>query len=392
MAIGITKYVGAGSRPVTKKAPVSSLFKSGLPGPDGEEDGSGPTITDESSGSGSTSGLYSYKAALEKIAADQAAAQAATKRATTGASNQAGYLTGLLNQGIPANVANIISQGDVSGKKYITDQYDLLANQLRGSYTPETNVGTGYLGAQGRTTAGYNALQNYLQANPPTAFQQAPQVPATTVSNDLAQYMGGQGVSTAPVDPTIAALNAAAGGGAQNYSSLLSTLGQLQQAGQQSRLAEQQMGRSGALSGLEQIYQGQTGGLQQQQLQALAELQSNIFGQRLSAEQQAAARNQAIQDALAGLLGAGYINPGQITPTTITGTAPDTTITETTPKVIVPPPVDKPKTPIEQLLAIPVKSSNTALINKIEDFVTANPNASAALIKKKFEQLGKNIK
>jgi len=392
MAIGITKYVGAGSRPVTKKAPVSSLFKSGLPGPDGEEDGSGPTITDESSGSGSTSGAYTYASALAKIKADQDAAAAATTRAITGAGNQAGYLTGLLNQGIPANVANIISQGDVSGKQYIADQYKLLADQLKGSYTPETNVGTGYLGAQGRTTAGYNALQNYLQANPPTAFQQAPQVPATTVSNDLAQYMGGQGVSTAPVDPTIAALNAAAGGGAQNYSSLLSTLGQLQQAGQQSRLAEQQMGRSGALSGLEQIYQGQTGGLQQQQLQALAELQSNIFGQRLSAEQQAAARNQAIQDALAGLLGAGYINPGQITPTTITGTAPDTTITETTPKVIVPPPVDKPKTPIEQLLAIPVKSSNTALINKIEDFVTANPNASAALIKKKFEQLGKNIK
>ena len=157
-------------------------------------------------------------------------------------------------------------------------------------------------------------------------------------------------------------------------------------------MAEQQMGRSGALSGLEQIYQGQTGGLQQQQLQALAELQSNIFGQRLTAEQQAAARNQAIQDALAGLLGAGYINPGQITPTTITGTAPDTTITETKPTVTVLPPVVKPKTPIEQLAAIPVKSSNTALINKIESFVAANPNATAAQVKKKFPDLGKNIK
>ena len=374
---------------IITKAPVKSFFKTGLPGPEGEKDGSGPTLTDESS-SGSNSGAYTYAAALEKIKADQAAATAAVARATTGAQNQANYLTGMLNQGIPKNVLDLIGQSETTGKDYITNQYKTLTDQLRGSYVPETNVGTGYLGAQGRTTAGYNALQNYLQQNQPKAFQQAPQTPATSTTNDLAQYMGGQGVSTAPVDPTVNALNAAAGGGAQNFNSLLATLGQLQQSNQESRMAEQQMGRSGALSGLEQIYQGQTGGLQQQQLQALAELQSNIFGQRLTAEQQAAARNQTIQDALAGLLGAGYINPGQITPTTITGTAPDTTITETKPTVIVPPPVAK--TPIQQLAAIPVKSSNTALINKIENFITAHPNASAALIKKKFEQLGKNIK
>jgi hypothetical protein len=376
---------------IITKAPVKSFFKTGLPGPEGETDGSGPTLTDESS-SGSNSGAYSYAAALAKIKADQDAATAAITRATTGAQNQANYLTGMLNQGIPKNVLDLIGQSETTGRDYITNQYKTLTDQLRGSYVPETNVGTGYLGAQGRTTAGYNALQNYLQQNQPKAFQQAPQTPATSTTNDLAQYMGGQGVSTAPVDPTVNALNAAAGGGAQNFNSLLATLGQLQQSNQESRMAEQQMGRSGALSGLEQIYQGQTGGLQQQQLQALAELQSNIFGQRLTAEQQAAARNQAIQDALAGLLGAGYINPGQITPTTITGTAPGTVITETKPTVTVLPPVDKPKTPIEQLAAIPVKSSNTALINKIESFVAANPNATAAQVKKKFPDLGKNIK
>ena len=376
---------------IITKAPVKSFFKTGLPGPEGETDGSGPTLTDESS-SGSNSGAYTYAAALEKIKADQAAATAAVARATTGAQNQANYLTGMLNQGIPKNVLDLIGQSETTGKDYITNQYKTLTDQLRGSYFPETNVGTGYLGAQGRTTAGYNALQNYLQQNQPRAFQQAPQTPATSTTNDLAQYMGGQGVSTAPVDPTVNALNAAAGGGAQNFNSLLATLGQLQQSNQESRMAEQQMGRSGALSGLEQIYQGQTGGLQQQQLQALAELQSNIFGQRLTAEQQAAARNQAIQDALEGLLGAGYINPGQITPTTITGTAPGTVITETKPTVTVLPPVVKPKTPIEQLAAIPVKSSNTALINKIESFVAANPNATAAQVKKKFPDLGKNIK
>jgi hypothetical protein len=383
MAVGITKYVGAGSRPMSRLPMTKTTDATFDP-----TEGSGINVVDNSNSGGSSSGLYSYKAALEKIAADQAAAQAATTRATTGASNQAGYLTGLLNQGIPANVANIISQGDVSGKQYIADQYKLLADQLKGSYTPETNVGTGYLGAQGRTTAGYNALQNYLQANPPTAFQQAPQVPQTMASNDLAAYMGGQGVSTAPVDPTIAALNAAAGGGAQNYNRLLSTLGQLEQAGQQSRLAEQQMGRSGALSGLEQLYQGQTGGLQQQQLQALAELQSNIFGQQLTAEQQAASRNQAIQDALAALLGTGYINPEQITPTTITGTAPDNVVTTTQPK-IVPPPVVQPKqsAPVAKLAAQVANATNKTLVNRANAFIAANPTATPAQVAKEFPSL-----
>lgn len=261
---------------------------------------------------GSNAGAYSYKAAIAKIEADQKAATAAAERATAGAKSQYDYLKGQIDSGIPTNIANIINQGEESGKQYIADQYKLLADQLKGSYVPETNVGTGYLGAQGRTGQAYNALQNYLQQNQPRAFAQAPQTLPTTVTNDLAQYMGGQGVSTAPVDPTIAALNAAAGGGAQNYNSLLSTLNQLSQAGQQSRMAEEQIGRSGSLSGLEQLYQGQQGGLQQQQLQALAELQSNIFSQRLAAEQQAAARNQALKDALAALLGTGYIPGGTV--------------------------------------------------------------------------------
>jgi hypothetical protein len=374
---------------IITKAPAKSFFSTKEADEFDPTEGSGIKTTSTDTSGGSNSGAYSYASALAKIKADQDAATAAVQRATTGAQNQANYLTGMLNQGIPKNVLDLIGQSETTGKDYITNQYKTLTDQLRGSYVPETNVGTGYLGAQGRTGAAYNALQNYLQQNQPRAFQQAPQTPATSVSNDLAQYMGGQGVSTAPVDPTVNALNAAAGGGAQNYNSLLATLGQLQQSNQESRMAEQQMGRSGALSGLEQLYQGQTGGLQQQQLQALAELQSNIFGQRLTAEQQAAARNQTIQDALATLLGSGYINPGQITPTTITGAAPNTTITQTQPTVTIPPVA---KTPVQQLAAIPVKSSNTALIKKIEDFVTANPNATAAQVKKKFEKLGKNIK
>lgn len=372
MAIGITRYVGAGSRPMSSLPTIKTTDSTFDP-----TEGSTINVVDNSNSGGSTSGYYSYKSALEKIAADQAAAQAATTRATTGAQNQANYLTGLMNQGVPTNVSNLIDTSGTQGREYIQSQYDALMNQLRGSYTPETNVGTGYLGAQGRTTAGYNALQNYLQANPPTAFQQAPQVPQTMVSNDLAAYMGGQGVSTAPVDPTIAALNAAAGGGAENYNRLLSTLGQLQQAGQQSRLAEEQMGRSGALSGLEQLYQGQTGGLQQQQLQALAELQSNLAGQRLTAEQQAASRDQSIQDALAALLGTGYITPESINPVTVPTTAP-----------VVQQPAQSAAVATLARQAANAKGSNAArLQNRVETFIAANPTATPAQVKEEFPDL-----
>lgn len=380
MAVGITRYRGAGSRPMSRLPMTKTTDATFDP-----TEGSAINVVDNSNSGGSSSGLYSYKSALEKIAADQAAASAAAERATRGAMLQGGYLAGQLNQGVPTNISNLIDTSGTQGKEYIQNQYNALANQLRGAYTPETNVGTGYLGAQGRTTAGYNALQNYLQQNPPTAFQQAPQVPQTMVSNDLAAYMGGQGVSTAPVDPTIAALNAAAGGGAQNYNRLLSTLGQLEQSAQQSRLAEQQMGRSGALSGLEQLYQSQTGGLQQQQLEALANLQANLTSQQLTAEQQAAARDQAIKDALAALLGTGYLNP--------TSTDPGVqNILQTIVPGYTPPEVQKGPTPVEQLAAIPVKASNKALQKRIDNFIAANPNATAAQVQSEFEKLGKKIK
>jgi hypothetical protein len=136
------------------------------------------------------------------------------------------------------------------------------------------------------------------------------------------------------------------------------------------------------------LYQGQTGGLQQQQLQALAELQSNIFGQQLTAEQQAASRNQAIQDALAALLGTGYINPEQITPTTITGTAPDNVVTTTQPK-IVPPPVVQPKqsAPVAKLAAQVANATNKTLVNRANAFIAANPTATPAQVAKEFPSL-----
>lgn len=294
--------------------------------------------------SGGQGGYYSYLSALEKLKADQAAAAAAVNRATQGSQYQANYLTGLLNQGVPSAITNLLGTSETAGRKYIEDQYNLLAKQLLGQYAPETNVGTGFLGAQGRTTAAYNALQNYLRQNQPTAYTQAPRQMARPMTSDVLNYLAGQGVSGAPVQSQVDLANLAAQGGAANYNALLDTLATAQAAAAQSRQAEEQMARSAALSGLQGIYQGQAGGLQQQQLQALAELQANITNQRIAAENAANARNQAIQDALATVLGTGYISPTQITPTTITGTAPSTVI-ETSQPTFVPPVVTQPAAP-----------------------------------------------
>lgn len=342
-------------------------------------------VVDTSGGQG---GYYSYLSALEKIKADQAAAQAAVDRATKGSQYQANYLTGLLNQGVPTNITNLLGTAETGGKEYIQNQYDLLAKQLLGQYTPETNVGTGYLGAEGRTTAAYNALQNYLRQNQPNAYTEARRQTATPMTSDVLNYLAGQGVSGAPVQSQVDLANLAAQGGAANYNALLNTLQAAQTAAAQSRQAEEQMARSSALSTLQGIYQGQAGGLQQQQLQALAELQANITNQRIAAETAAAARNQTVQDALAALLGTGYINPNQITPTTITGAAPGTVITTSQPTVL---PPAAPPSPIEQLAAKTANIKNQALVNRIDNFIASNPNATPSQIRAQFPQLGANI-
>jgi hypothetical protein len=369
MAIGITKYVGAGSRPMKKVTEGDATFD--------PTEGSGISVVDNPDSGGSTSGLYSYKSNLEKIAADQAAAQAAAERATRGATLQGGYLTGQLNQGVPQNLIDLLAGQKATGEQYITNQYDTLMKQLGGAYTR----------GQDLTTTGYNALQSYLQQNQPNTFAQARQATPTAATNDLAQYMGGQGVSTAPVDPTIAALNAAAGGGAQNYNALLATLGGLEQSNQQSRLSEAEMGRTLAGTQLAQGRATQEGSLQQQQLAAMAQLAADQASNRLTLEQQATARDQALQDALASLLGTGYLNPTSTDPS-VQGIL-EKVVPGYKPPVVTPPVA---KTPIQQLAAIPVKASNTALNKKIDTFVAKNPNATPAQIKKAFPALGKNIK
>ena len=125
--------------------------------------------------------------------------------------------------------------------------------------------------------------------------------------NALAQYMQAQGASPAAVTPETDRLNALATGGADNYNQLLNVLRAAEQSGAGSRASEGELARALAGSQLQAIYGNATSGVEAGQLSALNQLAQVIANARLKAQQDATARDQAIQDALAKILGTGVI-------------------------------------------------------------------------------------
>jgi hypothetical protein len=199
---------------------------------------------------------------------------------------------------------------------------------------------------------------------------------APQITNDLATYAASQGVNSQGVNPLINSLNAASAGGANNYNRLLQTLAATQSASNQSRLAEEQMSRT--LSGTN---------LSQLQQQALYQLLQQKQKAQLDAQQQAVAREQALQDAVGTLVGGGY--------TTATGEQPSWLAELLKPKVVEDKVVeDKPAqlTAVQQLKAIPIKASNTALNKRIDNFIAKNPNATVAQVQNEFKKITKKIK
>jgi hypothetical protein len=266
---------------------------------------------------------------------------------------------------IPTSISDIIKNATGGQTKYVNDQFTNLMDLLTKQYGV----------AQDATTLGYDALRNYLGQNAPTAFanalQAAQAAPTAPVVNDIAQYMTNQGVNAAGAQPGLLAAQAAAQGGAANYQGLLNILAGQEKAGQASRLAEEQMGRTLAGSNLSALLNQQQGTLTASQLQALAQVQAQDAAARLAAQQQATAREQALQDAFNALLGTGYTTPTGTTPTI--PTAPVVT------------------SPIQKLAALPI-TNNPTLKKDVAKFVAANPNASIAKIEKKFPRLAANIK
>jgi hypothetical protein len=341
----------------------------------------GVTLVEEGGTSGAGS-ILSGQASLaraaterEKFLQEQAAAQAALQRQQQGALAQAAYLRGQLGAGIPSAITGEIEAQQTAGEKYIQDQAAALLGQLQQRETQ----------ARGLTSTGYSNLMNYLARTQPTAFAQAQRAQPQTVQSALGQYMAGQGVSPAVAQEAANIANVQAAGGAANFNQLLDVLAAREQAAQQSRQSEAEMGLTSQLANLQGIYGAGTASLEQQRLAALADLSSRISAARLQAQQDQAARDRAIQDAIAALIGTGLVPPteteGGAAPGTGTGTG---TGTEPTTGAV-------QQTAVQALAAKLPGIRNESLATKVASFVAKNPDATAAQVKKAFPKLGANI-
>lgn len=315
MALGVQVY---GKKPVVN--PVKVLKPRVLgDNPTGNDDN---TVSDSSTTGASSAANarvrqneLNYKKATDTAAA--AAATAALQRQQEGAAAQAAALRGQIASAgsiDPSLMATLESQKSAQ-ETALSDQYKLLTGQLN----------TAYDTAGGLQTQGFNALQTYLQNNAPTAYANAPRATPGAVSNDLSQYMQAQGVDQSRANPGLMAANTALEGGASNYNSLLGVLAANSAAGQESRLAEQQMGQQLASAQLAAYKAQQEGTLSTQQLTALQDIQTQYNTAKYSAQQAALQRQQALQDALNTLYGTGYTAPPPVVPTpAVVSTAPAT--------------------------------------------------------------------
>jgi hypothetical protein len=254
---------------------------------------------DGSSGTSSVAARINAETNRRKFEAEQAAGTAAATRARTGAETQAAYLRSLLGQGVPSSITGEIGAQETAGRSYINTQAQNLLERLSGA------LSTG----QQFTTQGYDTLRDYLTANPAQAYAQAQRAVPTVTQNALAQYMQAQGVNPAMAQPAVDQANLAALGGATNYNQLLNVLSGAEASGQASRLSEEQMARALAGSQLQSIYGSGRANVESEQLAALNALATQISNARITAAQQQAAQETAIQNALAGIYGTGYTAP-----------------------------------------------------------------------------------
>ena len=332
--------------------------------------GGSPTdtgITPTSSGSGSSAAaIKNAETARLKYESDLAAGEAAAERLRTGAATQAAYLRSLLGQGVPSSITGEIGAQETAGRSYINTQAQNLLERLAGA------LSTG----QQFTTQGYDTLRNYLTANPARAYAQAQRAVPTVTNNALAQYMQAQGVDPSMAQPAVDQANLAALGGATNYNQLLNVLSGAEASGQASRMSEEQMARALAGSQLQSIYGSGRANVESEQLSALNALATQISNARITAAQQQAAQETAIQNALAGIYGTGYTAPPPVT---------DTETETVTEKVETKAPVQS--APVARLAQQVANAKNQTLVNRANTFIENNPTATLAQVKKEFPDL-----
>lgn len=227
--------------------------------------------------------------ALQRAADLEAAnyARAREGRVTSGLENLYGGGQGTFNQGFDQLLNMITKQGEVS-QQGVTDAYGRAI----------TGINEGYDVASGLGQAGFNALNQYLQANPnnPYATMRAQ---VGSAPDALSNYLSAYGVSDMPVRGQIEADQLQAQQGAANYQNLIDVLSGVAQQGAGSRGAEAQMAELLFGTGLGQERAGYRSQAENAQAQALAALQQAMFQSRFGVEgDRAAYARQLAQDVI----------------------------------------------------------------------------------------------
>jgi hypothetical protein len=168
--------------------------------------------------------------------------------------------------------------------KMITDQGKVSNDAISGVYDRAmTGIGQGYDAASGLGTAGFDALNTYLQANPNNPYA-GMTAQVGSAPDALTDYLSAYGVSDAPVRGQIQADQLQAQQGAGNFQNLIDVLGGVAQQGAGSRAAESQMAQLLFNTGLGQDRAGYTSQAENAQAQALAALQQAMFQSRFGVE------------------------------------------------------------------------------------------------------------
>jgi hypothetical protein len=222
---------------------------------------------------------FEYEKAQDRAAAER---QARTLAAYQNMLSSGGYRTGT------DQILGMIGAEGTRSQAAVEDAYKRALQ----------NIAAGYETAQGLTTQGYGALEQFLRANPNNPYANV-QVSAPEAPDAMQQILSAYGVAAEPVLAQVAAEQAAAQQGAAGFQNLLSTLGGAAQQADLSRLAEMEMARTLA---------GQTLGTQratfssqaeQARANALAEIEAQLAQARIQQEAAAIARRQQIEDAIA---------------------------------------------------------------------------------------------
>ena len=193
-------------------------------------------------------------------------------RSMSGLENYYGGGQGTFNQGFDKLLGMITDQGKVS-QQGVTDAYGRAI----------TGVNEGYNAAAGLGASGFDALNQYLQANPNNPYA-GMTAQVGSAPDALSQYLNAYGVSDVPVRGQIQADQLQAQQGAGNFQNLIDVLSGVAQQGAGSRSAEAQMAELLFGTSLGQDRAGYRSQAENAQAQALAALQQAMAQSRFGVE------------------------------------------------------------------------------------------------------------